>query len=433
MGTLTYKHSGKKHKLLKWLKILLPHSSIRFYPPQFILRDALVSSTKRTIKQGNEAAVIVFNIKNLRQISEQIGVKQFDRFMYSLKRMYADVIKENVSLEDILALHDYNSDGITLILRMDSEMHSLLDIDGTTSLILQKVKDRLQDEFPQIKADFETGYMFVEKHAASLKKAIDKAHKQAAAMAERKIHSEFNEMLFQMTKIIEWKQIHLLAQPIIDVASKQIRAYEILTRGPRGSMLENPLTLFSVAKQTSMLYDLEMIVLEKSFEQVSKNGSSHDIFINFTPVTLGNIRFIKDMERILDKYKNVKAGQIVIEITERDDIDEVEGLIQNIRALKFMGFRIAVDDTGAGYASLHTISEIMPHIIKIDRTVIQNIHHSTVKESMLKGLLLIAKEAGSVVVAEGIETEEEAIVLSRNKVDMAQGYFYARPARLEHA
>ena len=88
-----------------------------------------------------------------------------------------------------------------------------------------------------------------------------------------------------------------------------------------------------------------------------------------------------------------------------------------------MGFKIAVDDTGAGYASLNTISEIMPDIIKIDRSVIENIDKNSVKESMLKGLILVAKEAGSLVVAEGIENQEEASVLTRNNVDLAQGIF----------
>ncbi|CAM3471143.1 EAL domain-containing protein [Cytobacillus oceanisediminis] len=91
---------------------------------------------------------------------------------------------------------------------------------------------------------------------------------------------------------------------------------------------------------------------------------------------------------------------------------------------------MAVDDTGAGYASLHSISEIMPDIIKIDCSVIQGIDSNGIKESMLRGLLLVAKEAGSLVVAEGIENEGEASVLSRNKVDLAQGYFYARPDTL---
>jgi EAL domain-containing protein (putative c-di-GMP-specific phosphodiesterase class I) len=99
--------------------------------------------------------------------------------------------------------------------------------------------------------------------------------------------------------------------------------------------------------------------------------------------------------------------------------------------LRGMGIKIAVDDTGAGYASLNTISEIMPDVIKIDRSVIQNIDKNSVKESMLKGLLLVAKEAGSTVIAEGIENEHEASVLSRNKVELAQGYFYARPGLLK--
>lgn len=74
----------------------------------------------------------------------------------------------------------------------------------------------------------------------------------------------------------------------------------------------------------------------------------------------------------------------------------------------------------------------MPDIIKIDRSVIQDIDKNSLKESMLKGLLLVAREAGSLVVAEGIESEEEASVLSRNRVDLAQGYLFARPASLIH-
>lgn len=406
---------------------------IRYYPPPFILRDTIVSCTKRALRQGGEVAVIVYNIKNLRQINEQIGKTEHDVYLQVLKESFAQIIKDKVPKKDILALHDYNYECITLLLKLDSQKHSLLEAEHISLLVLQEVKERLILNYPKVIPDIETGYMFVEKNGDPVREAFNKAHQQAAAMAEKRIHSAFNEMLFQMQKLLETKNIHLLAQPIMDVATENIKAYEILTRGPQGSMLESPLRLFSVARQTSMLYDLEMVVLERTFQQVSRNDFSSDVFINFTPITLGNSRFIGDMEKVLLQYGNVKPGQIVIEITERDDIDEISGLAENVRSLRSMGFRIAVDDTGAGYASLHTISEIMPDIIKIDRTVIQDIHHSTVKESMLKGLLLIAREAGSVVVAEGIESEEEAKVLHRNKVDLAQGYFYARPARFEQA
>ena len=104
---------------------------------------------------------------------------------------------------------------------------------------------------------------------------------------------------------------------------------------------------------------------------------------------------------------------------------------KNIYLLRKLGFRLAVDDTGIGYSTLNSILEIIPEIIKIDRSVIQDIDKNKVKESMLKALLLIAKESGSFVIAEGIESKGEAMVLSRNNVDFAQGYFYAKPASVD--
>ncbi len=173
-----------------------------------------------------------------------------------------------------------------------------------------------------------------------------------------------------------------------------------------------------------------MIVLEKAFQQIKETRCRKDIFINCTPITLANISFTRDIKKLLTQYKGIFPKQITFEVTERDSIDGLKDFIYNIKVLRLMGFKFAVDDTGAGYANLNSISQIMPDIIKIDRSVIENIDKNSLKESMLKGLLLVAREAGSLVVAEGIENEGEASVLTRNKVDLAQGYFYARPTDL---
>lgn len=158
------------------------------------------------------------------------------------------------------------------------------------------------------------------------------------------------------------------------------------TRSER-NFLESPLQLFTIARQTGSLYDLELIVLEKTLEQITKTGCTQDIFINFTPITIGNERFVRDVKKMLTGYKNIPPEQITLEITERDPIEGIENFIYNIKVLRTLGFRVAVDDTGAGYASLNSISEIMPDIIKIDRSVIKGIDTNRVKESMLKGLL----------------------------------------------
>lgn len=402
------------------------------YPPQFVVRDPIIQGVQKAFNQGHEVAVIVFNISNMKDIYEHLSEIQYIDFIKKMKMNFQQVIQEQIEDDDLLLLHDYNSDGITLFIKVDHEQHCISEIDQVMKKVLRETEARLGSQFLSLFIQFESGYMFVEKKQYSIQEAILKAGQQALAMAEKRVQTEFNELLYSLSRIVAQKNIMLLAQPIFDVATKEIRAWEMLTRGPKGTEYENPLHLFSVARQTGMLYDLELIVLEKALQQINETGCTHDIFINFTPITVGNQKFIRDLKKLMGKYKNISPTQITIEITERDSIDGMEYFIYNINLLRNLGFRIAVDDTGAGYASLNTISEIMPDIIKIDRSVIQDIDKNSLKESMLKGLLLVAREAGSLVVAEGIESEEEASVLFRNRVDLAQGYLFARPASLIH-
>lgn len=415
--------------LLGWGKIMLPHSSICYYPPQFTVRNPVVSGVKKAFRAGCEVAVIAYTIKNHRELSNQLG-EESGKYLKDLKRHFKAVIIEEIHKEQMIVLLDYYSDSLSLFMRIDHNQHCIAEIDSTMKKILHEAESRIFKEYPTVQPLFDTGYIFMDKSVGSVQEAVLKAHQQAFAMAEKRLQSEFNEMVYEVNKIIVQKNIKLLAQPIIEVATKKIKAWEMLTRGPEGTALESPLQLFSVARQTGMLYELEMIVLAKTFEQITSTGCKDDIFINFTPITLGNSGFVRDLKKVMQSCKNILPTQITFEITERDSIEGIENFIYNIKVLRGMGFKIAVDDAGSGYASLNTISEVMPDVIKIDRSVIENIDKNSVKESMLKGLLLVAKEAGSIVVAEGIENEAEASVLTRNKVDLAQGYFYARPGLL---
>ncbi|KAA0545360.1 EAL domain-containing protein [Bacillus sp. BGMRC 2118] len=409
------------NSIINWSKIVLPHKKLRYYPPSFILRNPVIEGVESCFKKGYQAAVIVFNQTE----HYSVNTKQY---RHELKECFKQSILEVFNDENIISLHNHSSDGHALIIKVQhKKKESFFEIEGFINDILESVMDKLERKYQEVQFSFETGYMFIEESKYSTAEAIERAYHQANAMAEKRIHSKYNDLLFEMTRIINNKDLQLLAQPIIDVSTKQIKAWEILSRGPKGTTMESPLQLFSIARQTNLLFELEVIVLEKAFQQITKTGTNHLIFINFTPITLGSKEFIKATSELLSKYPSVDPYKIIIEITERDSIEGYKYFSDNIKALRTMGFRIAVDDTGAGYASLHTISEVLPDIIKIDRSVIQDIDTNSVKESMLKGLLLIAKETGSIVVAEGIEKEGEATVLSRNNVDLAQGYFYAKP------
>lgn len=413
---------------MQWGKIILPLSSIRYYPPQFTLRNPLNEGVIDAFDAGHEVVVIVFKIRNQKDLIEQTETQQHSELMKNLKKLFQIVVEQTVDPKEVITLHDYYGEGITLMITVDHDRHSISNIDIMKKRITEEVAQRYMKQYSSVYPTFEVGYMFIDKYDYSIQDSIQRAHRQAIGMAEKREQLEINEMMFAINKIITKKAITLLAQPIFDLATNEIRAWELLTRGPKGTALEAPLQLFSVARQTGRLYELEMIVLEKMLQQVKASRCRQDIFVNCTPLTLGNIRFTSDLKKLLQKYRGISPKQITFEVTERDSIEGLKNFSFNINVLRLMGFKIAVDDTGAGYASLNTISELMPDIIKIDRSVIENIDKNSVKESMLKGLLLVAKEAGSLVVAEGIENEEEASVLTRNNVDLAQGNFYARPA-----
>ncbi|MFD1737753.1 EAL domain-containing protein [Bacillus salitolerans] len=414
----------------KWSKLFLARKYLRFYPPSFVLRNPILEGVQASFRNGQQIAVIVFNISNLQNLIEQFGISHCKQYQLFVRQALQDSVVKVFPNQNILSLHNYSSNGIALIVQFPESKKGFIDLEISINDIMSKLDILHHHSNIDMPVQLNTGYMFIEEIEASAEDAIDRAYRQADAMAEKRIHSKYNELVFEMTRIIKNKDVELLAQPIIDVSSNQIKAWEILSRGPKGTSLESPLQLFSVARQTNRLFNLEMIVLEQAFEQIIKTGCPHLVFINLTPISLGNPEILKSMKKLLTKYRQVDPYKIILEITERDSIQGYKHFVENIQSLRSMGFRIAVDDTGAGYASLHTISEVLPDIIKIDRSVIQNIDTCTVKESMLKGLLLIAKETGSIVVAEGIEKEGEASVLSRNNVDLAQGYFYAKPDAL---
>ncbi len=428
--------SASSQKILKWIKLFVPLSKLSFYPPKFIMRNPITQAVQSSFAKGYEVAVMVFNIANLIELKENMDQPIYDSYISYLKRVFKEAIIDLIPRENILILHDYNSDGITFLMKIECNEKKLNGIDDRIYEIVMYVKSKLHDEYPSIKSSFSTGYMFVDQKYYSVDEAISKAHQQAIAIAEKKVEYEEHGLMETIIQIISEQDIRLLAQPIFEVATSRIKAYEVLTRGPAGTDLESPLVLFSVARQMGKLYELEKIVLEKAFKQISENESAQNVFINFTPVTLGNPLFVQDVQGMLQKYNGVSPKQVVLEVTEQDPIVQQADFNKNISLLRELGFRLAVDDTGIGYSTLSSILAISPEIIKIDRSVIQDIDSNRIKESMLKGLLLIAKESGSYVVAEGIESKGEAMVLSRHNVDFAQGFFYAKPGsvdRIHHA
>jgi EAL domain-containing protein (putative c-di-GMP-specific phosphodiesterase class I) len=135
----------------------------------------------------------------------------------------------------------------------------------------------------------------------------------------------------------------------------------------------------------------------------------------------------QDVESI---FGRVDGRRLVLELTEHSRVDDYPRLLGSLDALRYQGVRVAVDDTGAGYAGLHHILRLLPDILKLDVDLIRGIDTDPIRRALTGSLVAFAAELGAAVIAEGIETPEELKTLDDLGVTWGQGYHLARPGPL---
>ena len=123
------------------------------------------------------------------------------------------------------------------------------------------------------------------------------------------------------------------------------------------------------------------------------------------------------------------AKRIILEITERTALDEVQDVPRRVGMLRALGYRIAIDDLGAGYAGLSTFAQLEPDVVKLDMSLVRHINTTPTKRKLMKTMVNLCKELGMAVIAEGIETVEERDTLHQLGCDLMQGFLFAVPER----
>jgi EAL domain-containing protein (putative c-di-GMP-specific phosphodiesterase class I) len=148
------------------------------------------------------------------------------------------------------------------------------------------------------------------------------------------------------------------------------------------------------------------------------------IFVNLHPLDLEDDELYAD-----DGALTPFAGQVVLEITERAALDRIHELGSRVTRLRTLGYRIAIDDLGAGYAGLTSFAQLEPEVVKVDMSLIRGIDRSPVKQKLVRSIISLCTELGIQLVAEGIETPEERDTLVALGGDLCQGYLFAKPGR----
>jgi EAL domain-containing protein (putative c-di-GMP-specific phosphodiesterase class I) len=229
-----------------------------------------------------------------------------------------------------------------------------------------------------------------------------------------------------LVEIIYNRQIWTAFQEIVELESRKVMGHEGLSRGPRGSDLEAPMALFGLAGRHGLVAELERSCRKQAFVDWEVFGATGRLFVNTVPATVRDTSFLG--KGVLDYLgPGLSPRFVTLEITERQVIDNLNLYREAMHSFIELGFSFAIDDLGSGYSGLETVATLGAAYLKIDMGLVRDVHQKRVSQQVVKAILDMADSMGATVIAEGIQTQDEARALQDLGVRYGQGYLYGRP------
>jgi diguanylate cyclase (GGDEF)-like protein len=228
-----------------------------------------------------------------------------------------------------------------------------------------------------------------------------------------------------LSSLLEEGRIVAAVQPIVRLYDRTIIGYEALARFPPTEHFTNPDELFGAAASLDLRSAVDIACVRAALREAPNLGDI-DLFVNVLIRTLMNSRGMRALHDAVAEA-GLDPSSIVFEFSERDPVLDLEHLQRIAADLRSHGYRIAVDDAGAGHASMRVIAELRPEFIKVDRSLIHAVDTDRARRALVVSLLSFGGHIGARLIAEGIETQPEEEVLQSLGVQFGQGWHLGRP------
>jgi EAL domain-containing protein (putative c-di-GMP-specific phosphodiesterase class I) len=242
---------------------------------------------------------------------------------------------------------------------------------------------------------------------------------------DRDVARHQKEVEERVARVIDGGDLSLVFQPIVEVPSGDVVGFEALSRFP-GPPQRSPDLWFNEAAAIGRGPELEMVAVRKALGVLDQLPANAFVGVNVSPQLV--------MTGVLEKLCDAgMCPRLVFELTEHVAVSDYAPLAAALAPLRARGARIAVDDAGAGYATLHHVLALEPDIIKLDRSLTAGVDIDAARRALASALIGFAGEVSAELVAEGIETGGELEVMTRLGANLVQGFYIARPAPLAAA
>lgn len=246
-------------------------------------------------------------------------------------------------------------------------------------------------------------------------RALDEAAQRRSALEEA------------LRKAIPRGEVVPYYQPLVNINTGEVQGFEVLARWTSPEFGPVPPSEFiKIVSDLGLISDLSETLIHRACAEAAPWPSHLRISVNITPSQLLSAGFALQFMSIIGK-SGLAPERLDIEVTEDALLDNVETASQVVRGLKAAGLTFSLDDFGAGYSSLHHLRTMPFDKIKIDRSFIQEILDCPKSQYLVEAIVRLSRSLGTQVLAEGIETEEQAALLRSVGCDLAQGWLYGKP------
>jgi len=259
--------------------------------------------------------------------------------------------------------------------------------------------------------------------AVQVRRVLDRARVDGDLYARIAQQQRWRELM----SLVFTEQVTMHYQPIAELAALEVIGYEALVRGPDGSEFHSPTDLFYAAAQIDLQSELDSLCRRKALLEAKSLPADAKLFLNCLPTAMRDPSFGGDAVRRTLENCGLTPSDIVLEISERHAIENFSIFREARDYYGRLGFKIALDDTGAGYASLRAVMELAPDFIKLDSAFVASIDADQPRQALVQSLAVASRKLGAKIIAEGIETQEELGTLRSLGIPLGQGFLLGRP------
>jgi EAL domain-containing protein (putative c-di-GMP-specific phosphodiesterase class I) len=392
---------------------------------------AVMDDLRRLLESHGTVDVVYLDLGRSGGHETKLGWAAYDEAVREFGGLLAALKPSgDVGPHDIVCLHTVRSDRFLIFLAADEGAEERRSAAARRERLVTAIRNRIDAAPPASvlrSLRMAAGHARIHRRPAVRdERAILQAVAEAmlVSLVEREgidtvRRDELSEMIFR-------GGVRTVFHPIVRLADGQVVGHEALTRPLGGVSFDTVEEMFAFAESSDLLTEFERLCRRTAITAAATKPDLGLLFLN------ASARAVEDpdwsapaMEEAL-KGAGLQPHDIVVEITERVAIVRHDEFQTALRTFKDRGYRVAVDDMGAGYASLQSLAAIEPDFLKFDVSLVRDIDRSSIKRSLLESLRQLGEKIGARVIAEGVERPEEMRTLTDLGIELGQGFFFHR-------